>query len=233
MLTPSPVSILWTARSGNRKTGNVPTAFVGATREESKASCKGCPLLDQGCYAHSGQVAIGHTSAIKAYGRRSARYTLPAALAKRHRGARMVRVSAIGDVGLSGPDVASTIKETIRAAGLALVGYTHHWRNPAAAPWKGALLASCETAEQADQALAAGWRASVVTPEGLPRSYQTPAGNRVVQCPATLAKGKSIQCNTCRLCDGSKSGPIIAFPVHGGSKRQAARVLIASTLMNG
>lgn len=223
MTTPS---ILWSARSGNRKTGDVPTAWIGATRDASKASCTGCPLLGNGCYAQSpGLVATGHHSVIKGYQNGPERYSLSSALAKRAKSARMVRLSAIGDVGLLGAEVAASVVATVKAAGLAIVGYTHHWRNPAAAPWKGQLMASCETLTDVDTALSRGWRATVVTPEGLPRSYKTPGGHTVVQCPATLPS-VTVKCNECRLCDANKPGPIVAFPVHGNGKRKALSTIV-------
>lgn len=225
------MQILWTARSSNRKTGSVLTAWVGPDRAAARESCAGCPLLAGGCYAHAGTVGTGLSSLARAALARPERYTLGAALARRVKTARMVRLTALGDIGRCGVDVARGIVATVRAAGPDVVGYTHHWREPeVSAAWRGTLLASCESLSDVDAALDAGWRASVVVPQSVPRSFLTPRGRRVVVCPATIDRGQSVNvkkvtCNDCRLCAGSKPGPVIAFPIHGSQRRKAPRVI--------
>lgn len=212
-------TIHWALSRRNPKTGNVPTAWIGATREESRQSCGDCPLLHGRCYAQCGRVAMAHTRLLEGVRRKGDKtYSLEAALAHRPRRARMARLSAIGEPAALGTGAVARIARTVRAAGLALVGYTHQWR-----PRPGLrryLLASCETLEQVDRALAKGWRAAVV----LPREHDvnavvyTPAGHRVVVCPAVRTDGH-IQCNDCRACDASRPGPVIGFPEHGPRAR--------------
>jgi len=170
MLTDS--AILWAATSTNVKTGNVPTAWVGATRDECRESCRGCRLAPKD---------IG--------GDRS----LTAALKGAARSARMVRYTAIGDGGRVAPGVADRITSTVRAAGLQLVGYTHHWRDAlVAADWRGRLMASVDTLADADAALAAGWRAAAVVPADQPARGTTPGGARYVVCPAQTSDGRAM-----------------------------------------
>ncbi len=57
---------MWTGTTTNTKTGDIPTLWVGSTREESQASCKGCPLLENGCYAQGGTPSMAHSSMIRA-----------------------------------------------------------------------------------------------------------------------------------------------------------------------
>ena len=212
----STLNILWSATSRNVKTGNVPTAWVGPTRQEARDSCEGCPLLDKGCYAHAGTPVIGLASIARS-ARAGKDYSLRAALRDRVNSARMVRYTAIGDGGRVARDVADGIVATVRAAGLQLVGYTHHWREEQVADsWRGRLMASCDTLEDADDALNAGWRAAVVLPEDSGDTV-TPAGRTVKVCPAIKTDGR-ITCNDCRLCDGSARGPVIGFPAHGNQK---------------
>ena len=146
-----------------------------------------------------------------------------AALAARVASARMVRVTGLGDVGRSGRALADSIIAEAARVGLAVVGYTHHWREEGVAEaWRGRLMASTETLADADRAAREGWRASVVVPADHPRFSKTPEGRTVVVCPEQ-ATGK-VTCNDCRLCDASRSGPIIAFREHGnGSARVAKR----------
>jgi hypothetical protein len=212
--------VLWTARSNNRKTGNVPNAWIGLSREEAEDSCSGCSMLDTGCYAHHGSVLIGSMSVTRGAFKNPQNYTLDAALRMRHKKARMVRVTALGDIGRSGKDLADTLVAKVTESGLALVGYTHHWRESEVAhAWKGRLMASCDTLEDADRAMDEGWRAAAVVLSDHPRVSKTPRGRTVLVCPAQLKDDHSVTCNTCRLCDASARGPIIAFRAHGNDQR--------------
>jgi hypothetical protein len=216
----SETSILWAPTSRNVKTGNVPTAWVGETRTECRESCRGCPLApadvggDGSCYSHSGSPAIAASSIRKAAARGRDK-SLIAAIRGAARSARMVRYTAIGDGGRVAPGVADRIASTVRDAGLQLVGYTHHWRDAlVSADWRGRLMASVDNLADADAALAAGWRAAAVVPEDQPARGTTPGGARYVVCPAQVTDGR-VTCNDCRLCDGSRPGPVIAFREHG------------------
>lgn len=216
------LNILWTNESDNEKTGNVPTAWVGPTIQEAHASCSGCPQRDKGCYALYGTPRM----ALASVGRAAARgkdYTLKTAIRTARRSARMVRYTAIGDGGRVPRAVADDIVATVRAAGLQLVGYTHHWREQEVAEaWRGRLMASSDTLSDADEAIAAGWRTAVVLPEGA-GDTATPNGHTVKVCPAIKTNNR-VTCNDCRLCDASRRGPIIGFPAHGSGKAAASAI---------
>ena len=218
---------LCTPTSTNDKTGNVPTIWIGASREESIRSCQevGCPLLHkkyggQGgddqtiCYAQHGTPAFAHISTCKSHDNGKDK-SLAYALRNGSRSARMVRIGAIGDpAALSWLDGAQ-IRAAVERAGLDLIGYTHGWRLDKARQWRGYLMASCETLAQADAAIADGWRATVVLPfDWTERTFKTPDGHTGIVCPAQI-KSSRVTCNTCRLCDGSKRGPVIGFIDHG------------------
>jgi hypothetical protein len=213
-------NLIWNARASNVKTGNVPTLFIGHTKQEAWESCDGCKLRGNGCYAWSGSVNIGSSSTRRAFSR-GANKTLSYALQNRHKAARMVRVSAIGDIGRCSSAQATEIKNTIAQSKLELVGYTHHWREERVAKnWRGSLMASCEKIDDADLAVSQGWRATTIVPENSPHTFISPSGNKVVVCPAQT-KG-NITCNQCRLCNGSKkAAPIIAFIAHGNQMEKA------------
>lgn len=204
---------LFVARSDNKKTGDVPTAWIGRSRDESRATCAevGCPLLASGvCYAQYGTPAMGHSSAIRVADRR---LDPDAALAARHKDARMVRVGAIGDPARADRGPLRRFMDGARAIGLAVVGYTHGWRDLEAQDLRSDLMASCDTPKQADLAIATGWRATLFVPKGAEVPKRTAAGHRVVTCPAIATKGR-IRCNDCRACDARRPGPVIAFPEH-------------------
>ena len=217
-------SALYTATTRNRKTGNVPTMAIGRTRQESKDSCAGCPFLDTGeCYAQNGTVAMGHNSMVKGYQKKPERYSLKRALANRLASAKMVRLGSIGDPGALPGGYLADVLDAITEEGLDPVGYTHHWRGrPDLA---GLLMASVETLAQADQAIRAGFRAAVVLPwNWTDQRFKTPEGNAGIVCPAIL-KPDVVTCNTCRMCNGAKAGPVIGFPDHGPKVRHLIRKL--------
>jgi len=202
---------MWTASTKNRKTHDVPTMAVGSTRSESKASCEGCPLLESGdCYAQYGTPAMGHASMIRAAAK-GRDYSLRAALGAAKRSARMARFGSIGDPGALPYDYLVQAANACRKAGLDVVGYTHHWRvKPRLA---GLLMASCDSLDEVDRALAMGFRAAVVLPWDHVGRFTTANGAKGIVCPAMVKEG--LTCNQCRLCDGSKRGPVIGFPNHG------------------
>lgn len=218
------MNVIATPTSSNRKTGNVPTLWVGKTEEEAKESCSGCGLISK-CYAWSGAVRFGAISARKKAASAPETRTIDAAIRGAARSARMLRATGIGDIGRSGQSLADYVTGAARSAGLALVGYTHHWREAdVAASWRGRLMASTETPEDADRAVAEGWRATLVVPADTPRVSTTPAGHKVIVCPAQLAEeptyhGKPIVCNDCKLCEAAKPGPVVAFRFHGNAAR--------------
>ena len=54
------------------------------------------------------------------------------------------------------------------------------------------------------------------------RSLQTPAGNKVIVCPATRLEGMT--CDKCRLCSISDRPFIIGFPAHGIAQKKASNI---------
>lgn len=221
---------LWLAGSNNKKTGNVPTLWIGRTLQETGLSCVGCALAprhlggDEDCYAW-GTPARALRSIQAAAARDPERYTVNKALSNSKRSAKMARLGAIGDPGRLPLDYLKRSIRKVRALGMDAVGYTHHWRElPSLAGW---LMASCDSLDEVDGALAEGWRVAVKVPwdflgdEGTGR-FKTPGGAAGVICPA-VKTDNDITCNDCRLCDGSKTGPVIAFPDHGPKWRHKLR----------
>ena len=56
------------------------------------------------------------------------------------------------------------------------------------------------------------------------RSQYTPAGHKVVTCPAI--RSESITCKTCGLCQKQDRGFIVGFPAHGAQKRKATLIAL-------
>jgi hypothetical protein len=217
--------IIWTAETGNRKTGNIPTAYIGTTKEEAWASCEGCPLRAKDCYAWHGSVRIGHTVALNGYKKNPAKYTFGNALRMRSKSARMVRVSAIGDPSEANHRTLHSNAKEVRKLGLAYIGYTHFHMRPKNEGLKSLFMASCGSIQEADDAVKRGWRATAVVPwDYAPKRSITPAGNTALVCPAQTT-ANAINCNDCLLCDASRKTnfDIILFRDHGPKARADAR----------
>jgi hypothetical protein len=200
------------------KSGVVPTRYSDAAKESCKAVK--CPLFGNGCYAwnSTGGMALSSHAKKAATG---ADMSFAAILPKVARSARMARITAIGDAGAI-PEQARDAINAVRNAGLAAVGYTHGWRDIAAS-LAGMLMASCENGTDADTAVDAGWRAATILPSDAPMTgNRTPKGRPIVVCPAQ--RNDAVTCNTCRLCDAGRSGPVIGFIVHGNQEGKANAV---------
>lgn len=233
------LGIFWIPRTRNTKTGNIPTAFVLAdvpdpehAADAALASCGAvnCALKDGGCYALSGAIAKYAVVHIDEARESGFDRSIAAALAGRHRRARAVRMTAIGDVAATPGLVSRALDDVARVheAGLEVIGYTHGWRLSWARSLRSSLRASCDDLADADDAVAAGWAAAVVLPadtDARDRSIRTPEGHRVIVCPAYVKPSfgrPKVTCNTCRLCVVGRTSAVIGFPAHGAEKQAAS-----------
>jgi len=114
-------------------------------------------------------------------------------------------------------------------------GYTHAWRelNPLDFSANGLTInASCDNAEDLDDALEAGWKAVVTVGETQEASWRvvTPGGRSivVVKCPADYDAG--VSCSNCQLCIKRRPDRVIAFEVHGAGRK---RVELDPRVSNG
>ena len=220
-----------TRKSANRKTGPIP---VSTTTE---ATCPDtCPLQRNGCYADSGPLALfwrkvtAHKAGMAWEAFCEAIAALPAGQLWRHNQA--------GDLpGDRATIDAKALAALIRAnAGKRGFTYTHYPMTSAhnrvcvgGANANGFTInLSANNLADADR-LAALDLGPVVTL--LPgdvhgnQSLQTPAGRKVVVCPATYRN--DISCATCGLCSLQRDA-IVGFPVHGSSARRANAVAEAA-----
>jgi hypothetical protein len=225
------ISGLWLGTTKNKKTGNVPTLWVGATREESLDSCGSCPLLKRNapdnkarCYAQHGSPSFAHAAMVKCASK-GKDYSFARAILSRAASARMVRFGAIGDPAAIDPDILLRWIDGSRKLGLDVVGYTHQWREDAHQWLSEHFMASCDSLDEVDEAERMGWRATVVVRPDFTKGRTHDGTKAVVVCPAIAAerKGRKVTCNDCRMCDPSKPGPVIAFPDHGPTARNKGR----------
>lgn len=232
--------LTWVANTSNRKTGRIPTAYVGSTVEECRKSCKGCALLGNGCYAWGGFAKASLGRIEKRREQRPDLYTIESALARRLRSARIVRIGAMGDPARADRSVLRLAVERVRGEGLGVVSYTHFWRDEGS-DLADLCLASCNDPDEGAEAIAAGFVPAVLLPwdhyETSGSAFWLSDGTRGLVCPAQTKP--SVQCNTCGLCDRShsvwKAGTIgaIGFLDHSRKanaekRRRAKRLAVVS-----
>lgn len=222
------IGILLRARTSNSKTGDVPTVWIGRTREESIESCQGCDLLNGACYAQKGSPAWA-LSAMQRAGSKS--ISPKEAIRLMARGARMVRVGAIGDPARVLIDWGEYLRPFVRE-GLRIVGYTHF---PKERPeLRDLFFASADKIAQLREYLSMGWSVTlpvIATAEQFAALQgRTLGGIPVTPCPAQ--RSRRVSCNTCRLCAVGSSPRIVVFREHGRTSAGIPAVEDLSALLD-
>lgn len=203
-------TIRWTRSSRNTKTGRIPQGIIGRHREETKFSCKGCPLLrprtaeekargERSCYAHNGQVAIAAISVSKRKRNPSLRDII-----KRRRKTPAIRLGMIGDPARAHRGNLRKLLSWVRSRGIKVLSYSHFWRATKDKWARTAWMASCGNLAEADEALAFGWRPCAIVPaetETATATVKTPEGHTLAVCLAQRIDGMT--CARCGLCDAS------------------------------
>jgi hypothetical protein len=240
-----------TPKSKNAKTGPIPVSTTTAL------TCPGtCPFNHQnagGCYAESGPLAL-HWRKVTAGERGMGLSTFAEQIAALPAG-QLWRHNQAGDLPGDGDRIDSEAFGQITGANRGRRGFTYtHYPIRVEDGAKDAETAyhnrvqiiaanvagftvnlSANNVEHADQlADAVGDAAPVVTVlpstvEG-PEHIETPAGRRVVVCPATYRD--DVSCASCGLCQRSRNRAIVGFPAHGASKRKADRTAALSNHPN-
>lgn len=209
----------------NKKVGPIPVSTT------SNDSCPdACPLKSNGCYAEGGPLGIvwrkmQFATGWEAFCEKIA--ALPVGGLWRHNQA--------GDLPHNGQHIDAAAMQTLITANTGKRGFTYTHHNPAIGS-NGATIAACNAGgftvnlsannlEHADK-LAELEIAPVVVV--LPATIngnaklETPAGRRVVVCPATYRD--NVSCATCGLCAVATRKTVVGFPAHGASSRKASAV---------
>lgn len=169
----------WTAR----KTGG-DAAVCGGCRMRSKASGG-----DGTCYVGNGsQVGMG----LK-WLELAGELAVDLAGAARLIGMFGVLRSAVwGDAAALPESVWAAIEAISRGQGVPILGYTHGWRT--SRHLVGSHMASVDSAAEAAEAQAVGWRTFLVAPAG------TRPERSEFACPASAERGKRLTCVDCLAC---------------------------------
>ena len=223
------IEYLVQSRTRNKKTGDIPTIIIGKNADQVLKSCiaSGCKLLQdklggsgeykklglKPCYAHNSTVSWGTKSIFRSLikgTKEIADYSVKEGFRLSARHAKYYRLSSIGDASALSKDQIKEIKKEGKKYGLKPLGYT---ANKSASHLKSMLLLSCPTMEEADAAVADGWRSTTIFSEYKgKKTFVTPAGNKGIICPEQVqsiqAHKKSkdvtprekITCNICGLC---------------------------------
>lgn len=198
IITAEPILGVVTFQSANAKTGNMAQLWILAASAHplearqsghDAAVCGACPLRDGRCY-----VVLAHGPGSVWRAAQNGRYPEWApAVASRYLGPdRPLRLGAYGDpAALPHAVIADLIEGRHR-----WTGYTHDWRRrPDLAPY---VMASADTADEAAEAHALGFRTFRARAAGMP---ELPGE---ITCPAAKEAGQRTTCAKCGLCDGSR-----------------------------
>lgn len=216
------IVVIATVSAANRKTGDMLQTYIlledrspidGVRTGEDSAICGGC------IHRGDGKTGAGRTCYVNlAHGPRVVwaaykagdlpDYTNDPDAVRNLGHGRMVRLGTYGD-----PCAAPlALWQTLLAGAEGWTGYTHQWRAARFAPFKGLVMASCDTPEDMTKASAASWGTFTVVPHG-----ETLPG--AILCPASEEAGKVTQCAECRLCNG-RSATAVYIPAHGASRKR-------------
>lgn len=214
-----------TLESKNQKTGPIPV-----TTSASDTCPDACPLKKNGCYADAGPLGL-HWRAVSD-GRRGISWAELCETIAALPDGQLWRHNQAGDLpGQNGEIDARELGELVRAnIGRRGFTYTHKPMTPANAHWVRAanewgftINLSANDLAHADEMADTGV-GPVVTllPADMRENTFTPAGRRVVICPAETRD--DVTCASCQLCSRANRDCIVGFPAHGTSKARAQAV---------
>lgn len=210
-----------TPKSANAKTGPIPVTT--STKDNCPPDCGQRHI----CYADTGPLAL-HWAAVTAGARGTTWSDHVAQLAQLPDG-QLWRANQAGDLPRSTDGRATLdaqrLGELVRA-NQGKRGFTYsHWKDAEsiawirhANQWGFTVNLSADSLQEADHlADQAAGPVVVVLPADQTTNTTTPAGRRVVICPATQREDTS--CATCQLCQRQRE-TIVGFPAHGTRKNQ-------------
>lgn len=219
-----------TLKSRNEKVGPIPVSTT-----ESKSCPTVCPFKKSGCYADGGPLALFWGKIDR--GQAGVEWSEFLEQVKALPLGQLWRHNQAGDLPTKdGKQINTKELAQLVAANLGLKGftYTHHnaEHGTNARVIKAANLGgftvnlSANNLTHADKlaALNVGPVVAVV-PEDHPEKSTTPEGRKVVVCPEQTNKAKS--CAECALCQKVDRGVIVAFRLHGSTKKRAIPIIAA------
>ena len=232
------MNVSFTLVSGNRKVGPIPTSMT------SSESCpSSCPFMKCGCYAKAGPT-LWHWQKLNK-GLHALVWDAFCAVIKRLPRGQLWRHNVAGDLPSHNGDnetIDSNALSKLVAANHGKNGFTYtHKHNRAAnlplirhANDNGFTVnLSANNLSHADKlAETKAGPVCVVLPSVIDgnviRTLLTPAGRKVVVCPATYREG--VTCSNCKLCSRADRTCIVGFPSHGTSYKKVDRIAAPDNL---
>jgi hypothetical protein len=211
-----------TPKSANAKTGPIPVSTT-----EADTCPPDCPWRAKVCYAKHGPQGL-HWRAVSAHKRGMPWDSFCGAIAALPAGT-LWRHNASGDLPGQGAAIDAAELRALVAANRGRRGFTYTHKRGAenlalireANAGGFVINLSADTLAQADTLADTGaGPVCVVLPEETRRNTQTPAGRRVVICPAT--QREDVTCQTCRLCAQGARTVVVGFPAHGTGRKGVA-----------
>jgi hypothetical protein len=216
-----------TLKSSNVKTGPIPVST------SSFRTCPdACPLKSNGCYADGGPLAL-HWRAVTNETRGTSWQSFIRQIFELPSG-QLWRHNQAGDLPGLNNDIDRDKLTDLVIANTGKRGFTYTHKPPTRRNLdaiRGAntlgftINLSANNLDHADKLVKTGLPVVVVLPEDdvNKRNQLTPAGHKVVTCPAT--RSKRINCSTCGLCRKKNRGFIIGFPAHGARKASVSNLV--------
>jgi hypothetical protein len=211
--------VLFVSKSSNAKTGPIPVTY-----SEEKTCPPSCPHYRGSCYAEGYHTRLAWNRADRdgiAWGELCDRIAaLPTGSLWRH--------NVAGDIPGEGESVdAQALRKLIRA-NKGKRGFTYsHKKSPDAirairAANKNGFTVNLSADDAGEADALAKFKAGpvvCVVPIDTPEKTETPAGRKIIVCPAQSRDG--ITCATCGLCARADRDVIIGFRAHGMREKQA------------
>lgn len=227
----------FTPSSSNQKTGPIPVST-----SSSRTCPPTCPFRGNGCYASSGPLAI-HWSQVTS-GSRGDNWTVFLDKVRAIASGSLWRHNQAGDLPGLGNRIDSvklnqlasassqahgftyTHKPVIRTEGVPADVIRSNLRAVRSAVRQGFTInLSGNSLEHADRLARTGLPVATVVPPGSPSSMTTPAGNRVIVCPAQRSDRTCADCGLCARADRSF---LIGFLPHGTGHKKVASICSAN-----
>ena len=219
------INVHLTARSSNVKTGPIPVSTSGA-----QTCPNSCPFKKNGCYADGGPLAMHWRKVTE--GERGTEWATFCDTIKALPAGQVWRHNQAGDLPGDGDNIdAAALWQLVQANGDSRgFTYTHYDMTDAdnAAAVELANLygftvnLSGNDLQHADELAALDIAPVVVVLDAsVTENTETPAGRKVVVCPAT--QRDDVTCASCKMCQRQRD-VIIGFPAHGSAKRKASAV---------
>ena len=212
-----------TLKSSNKKVGPIPVSTT------ERSSCGACAFKLNGCYADYGPLKL-HWDKVSSHERGMSWGAFCEAIEGLASGT-LWRHNQAGDLPHTNGKLDRTMVLDLANASIGLRGftYTHHAPSPhnvevlqIAKRRNFVVNLSADNLEQADRYMAHNLPVVTVLPSDQLTNTVTPAGRRVVVCPAVTHD--NVSCSTCQLCAKADRDVIVGFPAHGSGKRKVIAI---------